>query len=877
MWQSRQQLAFIMDLRLPRLPFSAKVFLSLQTLLAVVSLFFITFEALYLSPQKQLIKLDRLSNDLAVQLQLISPLSHAKISRLLTASSTHTIIDSVSITWQGQKWQFDHARTAINKQNNHKAITSSALIYSLDGTKTLGELITSTKVQYRFNYLLAYSIALIAIIISIYFTLYFYLTLKKENNIPAILPAINEKQLQALAAKESEKAELSLAKKSALEASRVKSTIIANTSHELLTPLNSIAGFSKILLDKKIDNEQQDNFLQRIHDNALHLAALVNDLLDFSVRSNRMLPLNYQAMDIHDLLLSITNTMAYEAQSKGLSFIANFDEIYGYEIHTDPLRLRQLISNIAINAIRYTNSGHVKITAHFARETGQVNNGTDKTHTENSNNAQKTLLLAVEDTGIGIAKDQQKNIFDSFVSSTGSIKSNNNPGLGLGLGLSIVSTILQRMGANIEIESELERGSLFKIKVPIKKYKKTKTINPSKIYKHILISGDYSPALNTLEQRLHAHAKKITLSLANTNSMQQHSDVDLIVLNADKETVDQLNIDENNMAQNLISLNKSLVITAPIGSTIHNKALMNNHHIRIINGPFAIQSLLQSDSDSINSHSTHSNNAIANPTTIPLTPRLKTLVVDDNIANIELLSLLLDNFQCDIDSASNGQDALTRLKKQDYDWLFIDIRMQPMDGIELVKTIRQHKNYQTVPIIACTAHTSDEEFRVLMDAGFDKVTYKPIMEQQITSLKDTFFNTSSLDKQSIQTSDSVFDLQQAIDKTAGNANVAESIFNLFLNELQQAVKVKNSLANEPRENIIDFIHKLHGAAAMTGASALKNQLNQCETLLKNPPAPTESAEKAIKNELEAVYYQVELVLDWHKNNNMDSVFTTLKT
>ena len=871
-----------MDLRLPRLPFSAKVFLALQTLLAIVSLFFITFEAFYLSPQKQLIKLDRLSNDLAVQLQLISPLSHAKISRLLTASSAHNIIDKVSITWQGQQWQFDHARTAINKKNNPKAITSSALIYSLDETKTLGELTTSTKVQYRLNYLLAYSVALLAILISMFFTLYFYLTIKKENSIQATLPTSTEKQQQALAIQESEKAELSLAKKSALEASRVKSTIIANTSHELLTPLNSIVGFSKILLDKKIDNEQQDNFLQRIHDNALHLAALVNDLLDFSVRSNRMLPLNYQATDIHDLLLSITNTMAYEAQSKGLSFIVDFDEVYGYEIHTDPLRLRQLISNIAINAIRYTNSGHVKITAHFARDTRQAHSNTDTANTDGASNDQKTLLLGIEDTGIGIAKDQQKNIFASFVSSTSSIKNNNNPGLGLGLGLSIVSTILQRMGATIEIESELNKGSYFKIKVPIKKYKKiqykkTNTLDASKIYKHILISGDYPPALNTLEQRLHTHAKKITLNLAKINNMQQYGDADLIVFNADKKTVDLLNADENTIANNLINLNKSLVITAPIGLTIHNKALMNNHRVRVINGPFAIQSLLQSDSDSINSHSTHSNNAIANPTTIPLTPRLKTLVVDDNIANIELLSLLLDNFQCDIDSATNGQDALTRIKKQNYDWLFIDIRMQPMDGIELVKTIRQHKNYQTVPIIACTAHTSDEEFRVLMDSGFDKVTYKPIMEQQISRLKDSFFDTPTLDKQSIKTSDSVFDLQQAIDKTAGNTTVAQSIFNLFLNELQQAVKVKNSLTNEPRDNIIDFIHKLHGAAAMTGATALKNQLNQCETLLKNLPDPAESAEKAIKNELEAVYHQVELVLDWHKNNNMDSVFTSLKT
>ena len=161
-----------------------------------------------------------------------------------------------------------------------------------------------------------------------------------------------------------------------------------------------------------------------------------------------MLKLNYIETDIHALLMSITHTMAYEAQSKNLSFIADFDDLYGDNIHTDPLRLRQLISNLAINAIRYTHSGHVKIAAHFEAE--HTNTASDS-YAENN---KKILLISIEDTGIGIADDQKKNIYSSFVhstniGSTSSIsKTDLNPGLGLGLGLSIVSTILQRMGAN---------------------------------------------------------------------------------------------------------------------------------------------------------------------------------------------------------------------------------------------------------------------------------------------------------------------------------------------------------------------------------------------------------------------------------------------
>ena len=405
-----------MDLKLQGLPFSARIFLSLQTLLVILCLFFVFFEAFYLSPQKQLIQLNRSSHNLATQLQLISPLTQTKISHLLTATSAYgesgSAINHVKINWQGEQWQFNQIQTASAKKQSPSSITSSQTIYSLDGIKPLGKLTVSAKKQYRFNYFLAYSIALITIVISICSSLSFYLIIKKENeklNRGIKKTASNEQQEQALANNESEKAELFLAKKSALEASRVKSTIIANTSHELLTPLNSIVGFSKILLDKKINTEQQDNFLQRINDNALHLSALVNDLLDFSIRSNRMLSLNYLETDIHALLMSITNTMAYEAQSKNLSFIADFDALYGYKIHTDPLRLRQLISNLAINAIRYTNSGHVKITAHFETDTANLKSESHRQTTK------KILLLSIADTGIGIVHDQQKNIFSSYV------------------------------------------------------------------------------------------------------------------------------------------------------------------------------------------------------------------------------------------------------------------------------------------------------------------------------------------------------------------------------------------------------------------------------------------------------------------------------
>ena len=873
-----------MDISLRGLPYSARGFLLLQTGLAAISLFFIFFEALYLSPQQQRIALNRVNSEIATQLQLISPLTQKKISRLLTANSALNTVDRVEIIWQDQQWQFNHARNSTQQTDAqskaHKQITFNAPIYALDGQTISGQLIVSTQIQYRFNYLLGHSVALLAILISVFFTLYSFRVTKEtgvretKNKKTTFNQQLKEITSETKNNNDIEKTELFLAKKTAQEASRIKSTIIANTSHELLTPLNSIVGFSNILLDKKMSDEQKSNLLTRINDNALHLSALVNDLLDFSIRSNRILPLNYQSTDIHALLLSISNSMAYEAQSKNLAFITDFDDLFGYEIHTDPLRLRQLISNLAINAIRYTNNGHVKISARFDKEKNKDNSSKDK----------KTLLLCVEDTGVGIAKDQQDKVFSSFFSTGSSTKSDNNPGLGLGLGLSIVATISQRMGATIDFESELGLGTCFNVSVPIKQYK-TLTVANKPLTNHLtLIDGQYPPALSTLEKRLKQYTKVVR-----SNDAGQKENIDLIIFNASKEEVDALNSnnDESKKAyekriQAYIALEKPLIITAPIGLSISNQQLLNNSNIRIINGPFAIQSLINTNKllDNNATDANHRNEESY------ATPQLKTLVVDDNISNVELLSFLLTNMHCDVDSATNGKDALALINEHNYDWLFIDIRMQPMDGIELVKAIRQLDSYQSAPIIACTAHTSDEEFRVLIDAGFDKVTHKPIMEQQIKALKGLLFESMNGQASSTeQASLSVFNIDQAIRKTDGNIKNARRIFELFLNEIEQAITVKNQVADDKLENIIDFVHKLHGAAAMTGTTALKNQLNQCETVLKNLPIssnPTSSSatslsdttDSAIKKELEDVYQQIGLVLEWYKNNHMNNIFET---
>jgi len=155
-------------------------------------------------------------------------------------------------------------------------------------------------------------------------------------------------------------------------------------------------------------------------------------------------------------------------------------------------------------------------------------------------------------------------------------------------------------------------------------------------------------------------------------------------------------------------------------------------------------------------------------------------------------------------------------------------------------------------------------------------------------LKNVIFESPFTNDDATQTRPlPIFDIQHAINKTAGNATTAHRIFNLLVVELNQAIKDKKTLMEEPQDTVIDYIHRLHGAAAMTGTTALKKQLYECETLLKNlahaTQVPSSSdandhEEKAINKAIKAVYHQIKLVLEWQNNNknNMDSVFKTLE-